>query len=585
MKNDIEGFLSNPFFAAIKTNDVNIPEKVPNRTEIDTDNIIKGFVLRNIHYTGFETVVIPKEELINAVKESILDTIAIEDLVSYFIVDEEESLKALNLIKRKQYNAKLVIAVLTNFLVWFDYIDEAKLALVLLINVRQKINSLKEKIVIDKCGEFKTLMDKVTGGISLDCYVSFVSKINKTYSLNEFITDYILTKHGYSLDKYLGNLFSYTNINEIILSLAVYNNLMFWNFDNNSFLIFFFLNLVLKYHGLAYVKKIVDFAFSQICQTKEGLFIYEHKLPLYFLSSSLENNILTLAINKIKRRLGQAINLNINLEEAQGLLYPVHYGFDQEIAKGKEVFINFIQKKAYPNDASFVLKLFSDTNSVIQDETKGNNILKKRKIALAEMLDYDILDYYDFDELKAYFTGLNPNFSTNDATLSRFYYRVYLISKYANDITNECIYEVYFDLLNMLNLKYNLLCHYQINNELREAKYKALKEVLAAFALKIDDSYKAIYIAALLDRKSATLNETMLYAELEQLGDAIYNLAVCNILFYNEETKLTNKTKEEYIKADAEVKVANYLCLNKLYISNLFAALNSKYLDHEEDID
>ena len=26
---------------AIKTNDVNIPEKVPNRTEIDTDNILK----------------------------------------------------------------------------------------------------------------------------------------------------------------------------------------------------------------------------------------------------------------------------------------------------------------------------------------------------------------------------------------------------------------------------------------------------------------------------------------------------------------------------------------------------------------
>lgn len=231
---------------------------MPNRTEIDTDSIIKDFVLRNIHYTSFETVVIPKEELINSVKESILDTLVIEDLVSYFVVDEE-SVKALNLIKRKQYNAKIVIAVLTNFLAWFDYIDEAKLALVLLINVRQKINSLKEKIVIEECGEFETLMDKVTGGISLNCYVSFVSKINKTYSLNEFITDYILTKHGYSLDKYLGNLFSYTNINEIILSLAVYNNLMFWNFDNNSFLIFFFLNLVLKYHDFSYVyKKFID---------------------------------------------------------------------------------------------------------------------------------------------------------------------------------------------------------------------------------------------------------------------------------------------------------------------------------------
>lgn len=41
MKKDIEGFFSSPFFAAIKTNDVNIPEKVPNRTEIDTDNILK----------------------------------------------------------------------------------------------------------------------------------------------------------------------------------------------------------------------------------------------------------------------------------------------------------------------------------------------------------------------------------------------------------------------------------------------------------------------------------------------------------------------------------------------------------------
>lgn len=580
MKKDIEGFFSSPFFAAIKPqNFVYSKELIKPNTFNDGNCFTNSF----LYMLNLNLTIITRDEVINIVRESILDILALEDLIGYFVTNEEDNIKALNLIKRKQYNSKLLNLVLDNFSKWSDYIDAEKLKLVLLTSISQKISQLKEKKVLEHCANFKLIMDKVTGGLAIDCYISFINRRGAVYVLEKALLDYTKNKYGYDLNDNTSPMFYPNNVNEVILSLIVYNDPKFWNFDNNNvYLLYFFLNLVLRYNGLTYAEKIIDYAFKEICKTERGKYIYENKFPIYFLESSLENKILSTAIEKIRRRLGQTINFTVSEEETKGLLYPYHGGFEEEIVTGKEIFKKFISK-AYPKDRNFVLNLFLDTNNIVQDETKDKIGLNKRQISLGEMLDYNIFDYYDHEALRDYFNGSsNNNFLTNESILNRFYYQVYLVSKYAKEITNECLYEVYFDLLNMLNIKYNIVCHYQVNSELRDTKYQALKQILAKYNLDIKDDYKHIYITALLDRKCATYNEAMLYAELEQLGDAIYNLAVCNILFYNEKTKLSDSIKENYIKADAQVKVANNLEINKLYISNLTTAINAKYLSLDD---
>ena len=111
---------------------------------------------------------------------------------------------------------------------------------------------------------------------------------------------------------------------------------------------------------------------------------------------------------------------------------------------------------------------------------------------------------------------------------------------------------------------------------MRNNAYNSLKKLLDKYDLNISDDYKDLYITALLDRKYASLNEVDKFPELEQFGDAIYQLAVDNILFYNE-FELNHSTEEYLVKAEFQIEVSKHIGLNKLYISKITSNANSKY--------
>lgn len=582
---NIEGFFSSPFFAAVKTDKYN-----PDGVKEELKNLFDTGVIRENDYFFVEILGLyyskenqdyskNKDDYISICKECILEQLSLDDAIKYFVLNDEENKKVLELIARRQFNAKLLKMVLLYFIQFREYIDLERLYLILRNELLKKIHTFKNNLIISEIGDFKKCIDSITSGIKLECYLDFMCFNRDSVQLEKSLLDNIYQYHGYNLndENYYGLIIKSSL--EKVLSNAIYPSNDFWFNDGNKKSVYYFLNLVLKYNGIKHVMKIVDYMFEQICKTNRGKYIYEHKLPLVFLDN-LEDKLINSSIERIQNKLNLVLKFDFTREEANGLIYPIHSNYEVLIKEGEDIFKCFI-KTIYSTESDFVMNLFSNLDNIIRDEIPTPSGISKRKLTLHEVLEFDILGHAYLKQVEEYLSGFYGRYSENELVLKRFYYRIYLITKHSKGMTNECLYEVFFDLFDMINNKFNLKCEYRMNNELRNKSYDGLKKLLKEYNFEIDDKYKSVYICALLDRKHATLDEIEIYTQLEQLGDAIYELAVSNIFFYNDKTKLDGNKLTNYVNSNSQVIVSKKIGIDKLYISKLVNTLNLKYLIFE----
>ena len=598
-KKNIEEFLSNPFFVVLKSklNEEDVKRLLNKELNYYTnqfnEHIYRG--LWNAYldrHKEIQNIREFQEDYEAITKEALIDYLAEEDVFEYFI-EEEETIKLMNLIKRKQYNAKLVNQTLSKINYFINRITndaslkDTDLPLLLDRDIKRRVNEFNDNYVLQKMTTLKTVVDKVASGVKAECYLEFSKgyyEYRKEYSKE--LTDYIFQKHGYN---YSGNhgweesfsfLFGRTS-DDMVLSLAVVDDENFWVFNSISKkTILSFAFLVAKYNDLSHAKKIIDYAFEQACKNPICKYLYTNKLSLY-ISLKPHEKMINYCVHRLENRLSSVTTKKIDEGDYNGFLFPLYEGFDKQVLKGKEIFTNFI-KKAYLKNANEIFRIFQNPETIIQEETKENNRIQKRRLSLDTMLEAYYLGYDESNDVKKFMYGYYENFGNVDSILGRMYFRCYIIDKLTGNISNECLYEVFFDIFQMIENKFGIQCSYRINHDLRNKNYLLLKEILRKYGLTLDDSYKKEYITALLDRKYASYEEVELFPQLEQFGDAIYELAVDNIIFYNPNTTLTHQRREDFVKAEAQIKVSQKLNLNKLYISNLHDSLNSKYLDYEK---
>lgn len=113
-KKNIEGFLSNPFFVALKSklNEEDV-KRILNKELNYYTNQFNEHIYRGLwnayldRHKEIQNIREFQEDFEAITKEALIDYLAEEDVFEYFI-EEEETIKLMNLIKRKQYNAKLV---------------------------------------------------------------------------------------------------------------------------------------------------------------------------------------------------------------------------------------------------------------------------------------------------------------------------------------------------------------------------------------------------------------------------------------------------------------------------------------------
>lgn len=593
MYNNIEGFLNNPFFRALKTDlkKEDIERIIKKEVNSDQTDLILSYLLDEFRYKYKEIQNRFLKDYQELMKEVLLDFLAEEDVFRFFVDNEEDNIKIKNLIKRKQYNAKLINQILSK-VTYFIYkvadgsIQKTNLVPFLYRDITKKINEFNDEYVLRELNPLKVIVDKVTSGVKAECYLDFSKgdkDRNKCSNAKE-LEEYIFQKHGYRYlykfgwNNHFSLLFGYQT-DDIVLSLAVINDKDFWEFNtsnNKTFLSFVF--LVAKYNDLSHAKKLIDYAFEQVCTDPICKYLYDHKLGLY-ISLNPHERIINYCTHRLEHRLASVTKREIEKSDYRGFLFPLYEGYESQVLKGNEIFTNFI-KKAYPENFKDVFKIFQNPDTIIQDEVNENHN-HKRMISLKNMLEAEYLGYDEKDEIHKFMYGYYENFGSTDSILGRMYYRCYIIDKLTGSISNECLYELFFNIFEMIETKFGIQCSYTINHELRNQNYELLKNILKKYGFDLNDSYKKEYITALLDRKYASFEEVDLFPQLEQFGDAIYELAVDNIFFYNPNTVLNHESRESLVKAEAQNKVSKKIGLNNLYISNLHNSLNSKYLDYE----
>ncbi|MDE6414436.1 MAG: hypothetical protein K2K48_03390 [Anaeroplasmataceae bacterium] len=592
-KQNIEGFLSNPFFVALKTQnndskfiELRLMESIKRNYDKDYDYPYQTILDKYCSYHKVELSDKYKyqNDYLRLIKETILEYLLEEDCLKYFLDNEEESEKFNNVFKRKQFNSKLIKTILNrvaSFMSFTSSQDNNNLSLILFRDIKRKIAEFNNNYVIQEMGTLKTIVDKVTSGVKTECYLEFGKGFSHFYS--EELANYIFEKHGYKYTQgYNSSEFPFFNeSDDKVLSLAVVNDESFWIFSPLSQkTLLSFAHLIVKHNGIRHAQKLIDYAFERVCEDRVCKYLYDNKLNLY-ISLNPEEKMLTWCLNRLTNRLKSVTTREIEESDYEGFLYPLYNGYDLKVQEGKKIFTNFI-KKVYSDDAEKIFQLFENLDNIIQESLVVNNRVQKRRLTIKTMLEAELFGYDESNNLKRFMYGYHKDFGTKESILGRMYYRCFIINKLTGEVSNECLYEIFFDILNMINFMHGTKCSYIVNHDLRNEHYFLLKDLLKIYGFKIDDSYKEKYITALLDRKYASFEEVEMFPQLEQLGDAIYELAVDNILFYNPNTTLDHSNREKLVKADAQIKVSKKIGLNKLYISNLHHSLNSKYLDYEK---
>lgn len=597
-KNEVEAFLRTSFFHALVPQESQKNEGYKDYVasvfkrafEQDFQNYSRFFqdVLENYaQKVKIDFYEIKNENYLAIVKQSVLEFLIQEDTLKYFCLEEDYD-KLVKVIGFKQFNSKLIAATLGRIsyvadeIIQYSENDLENITLVLYSDIKRKIIDFNNNFVIKTMGKFKEKIDKITSGVNIKCYLDF-KNMNYFNSFPQELNDYMLEKHGYVYSQNSHYIYETKDLAEL-LSLALDKDESIWVLEGMSKkTIFDFLNLVYKYNDLKHAAKILDYAFEEACKNEKIKYLYDSKQPFYLYN--VETEMVNWCLNRLAANVKTA-EFDVDEKTAAGLITPIIPGYDNEIELGKGILDKFL-KKAYFEEYDKVKLLFLDTNNIIQDGGKIDDNHFKNQLTIRDMIEYDLIGFNNVKEKENFLSSYYKDYFTNESILNRFYYRLFLISKCtSDDLLFQSLYEYLYSMLRMMDIKYNLKSSFVYDTKLREEKYSLLKNILAKYGYKIDDKYKQEYIIALLDRKYATIEETSKFPELEQYGDAIYDLAVDNIIFYDPEYKmsLNHQEREKYVKADAQVKVSKNIGLDKTYISSLTDSINNK-LSYEESVE
>ena len=592
-KQDIEGFLSDPFFVTYKTKNIEesdyewFNERVKYAFKDNYDDRLYQNILHSYQRINRENMPSENEHqtYLVFVKQAVLDYFVQEEVLHYFC-NEEDYEKIVGLISRKQINSKMVVNVLSRISIIFEAMspDYDRLALVLTNDIKRKIIDFQNAFVIKQMGNLKSKIDSIVSGVKTKCYLEFYNEgFDYLRRPSDEFLSYVKEKYGYYLISVTYSMYVEKNLNlRKILSYALLDDDSMWSFDEygyNEKSIVNFVALVEKFNDIKHAEKIIDYAFKEACNDEKIKFFIENKISLSLFN--VEKDLINWSINRLDIYLSKVVDFQIDESELNGFIYPIYNGYDDYISKGKDIFNKFI-KEVYPNDYNKVFSELSNLDFIVRDEQVVHN-KKYKALTIRDVIDYHVLGYDFVDEKKKYLSIKCKDFLRDESVLSRLYYRIYIIDKYAKDISSEYIYEYLYEVLKVIESKNKLKSSYVMDTTLRDNSYNLLKDILSNYGLKIDDSFKPLYVNALLDRKYATAEEADMFAELEQFGDAIYELAVDNILFYDPNGKncVNHQNREEFVKADAQVEVVQFLGLEKAYISKLNNALNNKYHQNE----
>lgn len=567
---------------------------------------IKTQSLENYNYERQKLILFAEDKLSRkdenfdqAFKIEILNFCIEESTFAFDILSEEDYGKCCEQLKRKQYNSKLlnyVLSALIYLIHHFARSSEKKLSVYLERDTLKRANELREQEAEKKFSPLKKQIEKIAAGVKGCCYLvaenprDYGVRLNLDFQIKAELNVYLKEKYSYDFNALNGNwnlgLLVLSgdhrdDINQIFLK-ALYNDNAFWE-KHKQFGIAAFIEAVYELNDPRHAEKILDYIFTEIFKNKYGKSIIEKSLPLVVLKKNdflngLEWRTFKFTFERFK---GEC---NLKLLTEKNICYPFAPVDDVEtkLQKGKRLTEEFL-KEIYPDDYDVILKILKDeiNHPSVAFSCKKNALCNVNGVDVISNKDFDewnirhIFDYSTFgyhtrvvdrDAVEVYC----PEYFSPQNIWNRFYLKAFYMFELVNN-KRKCfanLFEVYYDLFQFIEEKTGIRTSHQRNTEGREEAFAKLKAVLQNNGINISNKYKSDYIIALLDRKVAIREEAERFPVLEQLGDAVYGLAVAEMLFYNPDEEDSAKDYESFICAAAQIKIAKQFGFDRLYLSS-----------------
>lgn len=516
-----------------------------------------------------------------ALKFMLEDTDLAEALLS-----EEELEKAQATYARKQYNS----AALKRLLALFCG---------LLASQRDKTqNTLRNLFTLPLLEEYrracaeeaeksfkplKRLVDRIAAGVNGACYFHSNDYFNRTPFLPEHLNEYVVGRFGYDYNaalnaahansSYLLSMDDQSRLHRRVLQSALLDDPALWE-KQEVFDVVEFLKQVEERNGLRHAHKLLDHIFGNLQKVPDARTVLENRLPLYmaeytFHLQALEERARRCAFDRLRLYGDPALLQN------EPLCYPASVPSDLQtrLCRGREIWESFIGEFAYPHDKERVLRILREEVERFAAAPLGPPLDRRARRhqprEFAILLDRDAFLYDPHSSERALLAAHHPDFFSPENIFNRVYLKVFALTRLSEEPTVQyvCLHKIFLDVIKLLESRFGLRTAHQTDDGARAAKYQALKAKLADCGVTVSDSRREEYTVALLDWDTALQEEYELFPVLEQLGDAIYGLAVAEMLFYNPATEAMAKRFEDMTCAETQIRLSRFQGLDRLYHS------------------
>ena len=514
-----------------------------------------------------------------ALKFMLCDSDLAKDLLS-----EEDLAKAKEVYTRKQYNSKLLQKLLCDFLnILIEQRTKNNLRNLFTISIIDELRKVQEDEINRTYGALKKSIEKVASGVKSNCYYEaehdfygFLPPLND--SLNQFL----LTKLEYNFNqangRHAGNGMStlFCNyeqkVSNSILQLALVNDTEFWA-NHENFGVVTFLNEIAKLNDIRHAEKALTFIAENLRKMPHMQLVFEHHFPLWMskydeLVESLEDQAFRFSFKRLESY------CDLSIVKSVPLCHPMSKAEPAFFEIGERVWKRFIRNYNYPNDYEAVEKYLNvEINRFIAKETQEYN-------DIAVILDAAPFRYSADNEDRRLFTAYHSDCFSFENIWKRVYLKAYAVTLLSDDEQMQFSYlqRIFVDLIKAIERRIGICTVHQLDTSTRDKHFEELKKILDTYGINATEEHKNDYIISLLDRDTALIEEAESFPVLEQIGDAIYGLAVAELLFYDPDTEGMAEKFEHFTRAEAQVLISKKQGFDKLYLQ---IGLPAKYVEFD----
>jgi len=501
------------------------------------------------------------------------------------LLNEEELAKANEVYARKQYNSKLLQKLLSDFLTFLcETREKNKLSNLFTISIIDELRKVQEDEINRTYGALKKAIEKVASGVKSNCYYeaerSFYDLIKP---LNDSLNQFLLNKVGYNFNQAnqpcasneMSILFSMNQQEKranSILQLALVNDTDFWA-NHENFGVVTFLNEIAKLNDIRHAEKVLTFIAENLQKMPHMQLVFEHHFPLWMskydeLRERLEDQAFGFSFKRLKPY------CDLSAIKSVPLCYPMSKVDPTFFEIGQRVWERFVRNYNYPNDYEAVeAYLSNEVKRFISGETHEYN-------DIAVILDATVFRYSANNEDRRLFSAYHPDCFSFENIWKRVHLKAYAVTLLSDDEQTQCSFlqRIFVDLIKAIERRIGICTVHQLDMSTRDKHFEELKQILVAYNVNITDKHKTDYIIALLDRDTALVEEEASFPVLEQIGDAIYGLAVAELLFYNPDTEGMAEKFEHFTRAETQVLISKKQGFDKLYLQT---GLPAKYVEYD----